>query len=84
MKDTKAVINYFVEEVINKKKFKAMDVFVPEHFIEYVPLLGQQQGREGPKYAVGMMHTAFPDLHWKTEEQMDTLGLLQQLGAIPE
>jgi len=68
--DPKALINYFVEEVINKKNLKACDIFVAKDFIEHVPLPGQRQGREGLKEAVGMLHTAFPDLRWKVEEQM--------------
>jgi hypothetical protein len=31
---------------------------------------GQQQGREGLKQVIAALRTAFPDIHWVTEEEM--------------
>lgn len=44
------------------------DEIVAEDFVELDPLPGQRQGREGLKEVIGMMRTAFPDLHWAVEE----------------
>jgi steroid delta-isomerase-like uncharacterized protein len=63
-----AVTQRFVEEVINQGRFEAADALVEEDFVELDPLPGQRQGREGLKEVVGMMRTAFPDIHWVIEE----------------
>ena len=126
----------FIDEVINRQNLDAIDKMVSENFIEHVPFPGQGPGREGLKFAIGSMHTGFPDMNWTMQEQiaedekvvsrfiwegthkgefmgipptnkkvevwgmvidvvrdglfsesriiMDTVGLLQQLGAMPE
>ena len=131
----KQFIQRFIDEVINARNLAAIDHFAPPDFVEQVPLPGQGPGREGLRYAIGMLLDAFPDLRWRTEQQiaegdtvvsrfswsgthrgaflgvpatgrrvevwgvvidvvrggllaesriiMDTLGLMQQLGAIP-
>jgi steroid delta-isomerase-like uncharacterized protein len=63
-----AVTQRFVEEVINRGRFEAADALVEEDFVELDPLPGQRQGREGLKEVVGVMRTAFPDIHWIIEE----------------
>jgi steroid delta-isomerase-like uncharacterized protein len=57
-----------VEEVINQGRLEAADELVHEDFIELDPLPGQQQGRQGLKDVIGMLRTAFPDIHWVIEE----------------
>ncbi len=133
--DNKRFLQQFVDEAINKKNIDAMDRLVAEDFVEQAPLPGQGPGREGLKYAIRLLLGAFPDMHWRVDEQiaegdkvvsrftwtgtqrgeflgipptgrkvevwgmvidvvrggkfvesrliMDTLGLMQQLGAIP-
>jgi steroid delta-isomerase-like uncharacterized protein len=129
------VVQRFLEEVINQGRLEQADEIVAEDFVELDPLPGQRQGREGLKGVVGMLRTAFPDMHWVVEEMiaegekvvtrftwtgtqqgtfmgipatgrsvvvkgvvidrivggmmtdsrilMDTMGMMQQLGAIP-
>jgi steroid delta-isomerase-like uncharacterized protein len=68
--NNKAVIGRFIEEVINQNRMDRADDLVMEDFVELDPLLGQRQGREGLKEILGMMRTAFPDIHWVVEEMV--------------
>jgi steroid delta-isomerase-like uncharacterized protein len=133
--ENKVFIKSFVEETINRKNLDAINELVAENFVEHVPFPGQGPGRDGLSYAIGIFLSAFPDIHWILDEQieegekvvsrftwtgthrgeflgipptgklvkvwgvvmdvvkngtlsesriiMDTLGLLQQIGAIP-
>jgi steroid delta-isomerase-like uncharacterized protein len=135
IQSNKQFIRRFMDEVINAHDLAAIDRFAAPDFLEHVPFPGQGPGREGLRDAVGMFLAAFPDLQWRTDEQvaegdtvvsrftwtgtqrgaflgvpptgrrvqvwgvvidvvrdgvfvesriiMDTLGLMQQLGAIP-
>ena len=69
-KEPKAVINEFIEEVLNRGKLEAMDRLVAEDFIERVPMPGQGPGREGLKDAVGGMLQAFGEMKWVVLEQI--------------
>jgi steroid delta-isomerase-like uncharacterized protein len=68
--DNKAVVSKFVEEVINQNRMDRADDLVVEDFVELDPLPGQRQGREGLKEVLGMMRSAFPDIHWALEEMV--------------
>ena len=133
--ENRAVVQRFLEEVINEGRLEQADEIVAEDFVELDPLPGQRQGREGLKEVIGMLRAAFPDMHWVVEEMiaegekvvtrftwtgtqqgtfmgmpatgrsvavkgvvidriiggmmtdsrilMDTMGMMQQLGAIP-
>ena len=70
LQENKEFMNYFVEEVINKKNLQAADHLVAENFIEHVPLPGQKPGREGLKFVLSSMFTGFPDLDWTVQEQI--------------
>ena len=63
-----AVIGRFIEEVINQGNLEAANEIVEENFVELDPLPGQRQGREGLKEVIGMMRSAFPDMHWVVGE----------------
>jgi len=63
-----AVIGRFIDEVLNQGRLEVADEIVAEDFVELDPLPGQRQGREGLKEVIGVMRTAFPDLHWVVEE----------------
>ena len=63
-----AVLARFIEEVINQGHLDAANEIVEENFVELDPLPGQQQGREGLKGVIGMMRSAFPDIHWVADE----------------
>jgi steroid delta-isomerase-like uncharacterized protein len=63
-----SIVARFIEEVINQGQLNTADEIVAEDFIELDPLPGQRQGREGLKEIIAMLRTAFPDIHWVTEE----------------
>lgn len=63
-----AVVARFIEEVINQGQLNTADEIVAEDFIELDPLPGQRQGREGLKEVIAMLRSAFPDIHWVTDE----------------
>jgi steroid delta-isomerase-like uncharacterized protein len=66
----KVVIGRFIEEVINQNRMDRADDLVVEDFVELDPFPGQRPGREGLKEVLGMMRTAFPDIHWLVEEMV--------------
>ncbi|MBL8012897.1 MAG: ester cyclase [Candidatus Omnitrophica bacterium] len=68
--DPKTLINYFINEVINRRNLDAIDAIVDENFIEHVPFPGQGPGREGLKETIAMMVRSFPDLVWMVDEQI--------------
>jgi steroid delta-isomerase-like uncharacterized protein len=66
----KAIIDKFIEEVINQNRMDRADDLVAKDFVELDPLPGQRQGREGLKEMLGMMRAAFPDIRWVVEEMV--------------
>jgi len=66
----RAVVQRFLEEVINQGRLEQANEIVAEDFVELDPLPGQRQGREGLKEVIGMLRTAFPDMHWVVEEMI--------------
>ncbi|HWB85905.1 MAG TPA: ester cyclase [Bryobacteraceae bacterium] len=66
----KAVINRFVQEVINHRNLAAIDELVADDFAEQVPFPGQGPGPEGLQYVVRLFVDAFPDMKWSIEEQI--------------
>ena len=68
--DNAAIVQRFVDEVINQGRYEVCDEIVAEDFLELDPLPGQRQGREGLKEVIAMMRAAFPDIHWVTEESI--------------
>lgn len=70
MKDNRLVIRCFVQEVLNQGNLDAAGRFCWEDVVEQVPLPGQGPGLDGLKDIVRMMRTAFPDMHWSVEEQL--------------
>ena len=71
MAGNKAVVERFVDEVINQGRLETADEIVALDFVELDPLPGQRQGREGLKEVIAMMRAAFPDIHWATEETVE-------------
>jgi steroid delta-isomerase-like uncharacterized protein len=71
MAGNKAVVERFVEEVINQGRLETADEIVALDFVELDPLPGQQQGREGLTEVIAMMRAGFPDIHWVTEETIE-------------
>ena len=68
--ENRAVVQRFLEEVINQGRLEQADEIVAEDFVELDPLPGQRQGREGLKEVIGMLRAAFPDMHWVVEEMI--------------
>jgi predicted SnoaL-like aldol condensation-catalyzing enzyme len=65
----KALVNRFIDEVLNKKNLAVTDEIAVEDFVELDPLPGQGPGREGLKQILSVLFSAFPDQQWTVEEQ---------------
>jgi steroid delta-isomerase-like uncharacterized protein len=70
--DNAAIIQRFIDEVINQGRYDICDEIVAQDFLELDPLPGQRQGREGLKEIIAMMRSAFPDIHWITDESISS------------
>ncbi|HTV09780.1 MAG TPA: ester cyclase [Candidatus Aquilonibacter sp.] len=70
--DNAAIIQRFIDEVINQGRYEVCDQIVAEDFLELDPLPGQRQGREGLKEVIAMFRSAFPDIHWVTDESISS------------
>lgn len=70
MPDNSKIVRGFIEEVLNQGNIEAAGQFVWEDMVEQVPLPGQGPGLAGLKDVLRGMRTAFPDMHWKIEEQI--------------
>jgi len=68
--ENKRFMQRFVQETINQKNLDALDELVAEDFVEHVPFPGQGPGREGLRYAIATLLSAFPDMEWTVEEQI--------------
>jgi steroid delta-isomerase-like uncharacterized protein len=68
--NSKDIVRRFVAEVLNEGKIESTDEFFWENMVEQVPLPGQGPGVEGLKDFLRGMRAAFPDMHWKVEEQI--------------
>jgi steroid delta-isomerase-like uncharacterized protein len=66
----RAVVQRFLEEVVNQGRLEQANEIVAEDFVELDPLPGQRQGREGLKEVIGMLRAAFPDMHWVVDEMI--------------
>lgn len=70
MPDNSKIVRGFIEEVLNQGNIEAAGQFFWEDMVEQVPLPGQGPGLAGLKDVLRGMQTAFPDMHWKIEEQI--------------
>jgi steroid delta-isomerase-like uncharacterized protein len=68
--DNRLVVRRFLEETINQDRLETAAQFVWEDVVEQVPFPGQGPGLEGLKEVLRTMRTAFPDIHYSTEEQI--------------
>lgn len=68
--DNRIVVRRFLEETINQDRLDTAAQFVWEDVVEQVPFPGQGPGLEGLKEVLRTMRTAFPDIHYSTEEQI--------------
>ncbi|MEM5452653.1 ester cyclase [Paraburkholderia guartelaensis] len=70
MHETSDRVRAFIEEVLNQGQIDAAERFFWEDMVEQVPFPGQGPGIEGLKDVVRGMRAAFPDMHWRVEEQL--------------
>ncbi len=68
--DNGLIVRRFLEETINQDRLDTAAQFVWEDVVEQVPFPGQGPGLQGLKDVLRSMRTAFPDIHWSTEEQI--------------
>lgn len=66
----KAVIQAFIEEILNQQQLDRTNDLVKQDFAELDPLPGQAQGREGLKAILQVLWSAFPDMHWNVLEMV--------------
>lgn len=70
MQDIGSVVREFVEEVLNQGRIDSAERFFWDDMIEQVPFSGQGPGLQGLKEVLRGMRAAFPDMHWRVEEQL--------------
>jgi steroid delta-isomerase-like uncharacterized protein len=71
MPTNSTIIRNFVEEVLNGGNIEAAGKYFHDDMIEQVPLPGQGPGLAGLKDVLRGFKAAFPDIHWKIEEQIE-------------
>ncbi len=70
MQSNSNVVLQFIERVLNRGEVEAAGEFFWEDMVEQVPLPGQGPGVEGLKGALRGLREAFPDMHWRVQEQV--------------
>lgn len=70
MQNNGNIVRSFIEEVLNQGNIEASGKFFWEDMVEQLPLPGQGPGLAGLKDVLRGMRAAFPDMHWKIEEQI--------------
>ena len=66
----KARIREFIDRVLTAGEIDATGDYFHDDMVEEVPLLGQGPGLEGLKETLTRLRQAFPDMHWRIEEQL--------------
>ncbi len=70
MKDNRELVRQFIDEALNQGNIDASGKYFHQDMVEQVPFPGQGPGLEGLKTILRGMRAAFPDMHWKVEEQI--------------
>ena len=65
------MIAEFIEKVLNEDQIDSTGDYFWEDMVELAPFPGQGPGVEGLKDVLRMLRTAFPDIHWTVEEQVE-------------
>ena len=68
--DHKARIREFLDRVLTRGEIDATGDYFHSDVVEEVPLPGQGPGLEGLKETLTHLRRAFPDSHWRVEEQI--------------
>ena len=71
MKKNSEIVRGFIEEVLNEGKVDLAGKYFWEDMVEQVPLPGQGPGLAGLKDVLRGFRTAFPDMRWTVEEQLE-------------
>ena len=64
----------FIDEVLNHGDIEATGKYFHEDFVEQAPFPGQGPGLKGLKDVLRGFRTAFPDIRWSVEEQIEEGG----------
>jgi steroid delta-isomerase-like uncharacterized protein len=72
MKSKSERVCEFIETVLNSGQIDAVDDYFCSDMVEEVPLPGQGPGIPGLKDVLRGMRTAFPDMRWVVEEQVES------------
>lgn len=70
VKENKALIRRFYEEVFNQKNLAVIDEFFAPNHVDHTLPPGLPVSPEGTKQAIAMILTAFPDLHLTIEDMI--------------
>jgi steroid delta-isomerase-like uncharacterized protein len=70
MQEISDIVRGFIEEVLNQGHIDATGKFFWEDMVEQAPFPGQGPGLEGLKGVLRGMRAAFPDMHWRIDEQL--------------
>ena len=68
--DNKARIRAFLDRVLTAGEINPTSDYFHSDVVEEVPLPGQGPGLEGLKETLTHLRRAFPDSHWRVEEQI--------------
>lgn len=71
MKNKSQIVSQFIEEVLNEGNIEATGKYFHEDVVEQVPLPGQGPGLSGLKEVLSGLRSAFQDMHWTIEEQVE-------------
>jgi hypothetical protein len=83
--ENKALVRRWFEEVFNAQNFDVADEITAQDTVNHDPTLTDlPSGPEGDRYVVNLYHGAFPDANITIWTSYDALGMMQQIGAIPE
>ena len=72
MNNKSTIVRQFIERVLNGGNLEDTGDYFWEDFVEEVPLPGQGPGLSGLKDVLKGMRSAFPDMHWTAEEQVES------------
>ena len=69
--NNKVLVRGYIEEVFNKKNLATLgELISPNHIDHSAAAAGSPAGPEGSRQLIGMMLTAFPDLHVMVEDMI--------------
>jgi len=72
MKTKSEIVREFIDKALNAGEIEATDDYFCHDMVEEVPFPGQGPGIEGLKDVLRGMLTAFPDMRWVVDEQIES------------